>query len=291
VVNTQVTESVVNDAVSRALAEDLDERGDVTARLVDADVRGALRIVARHDGVLAGSACAIAAFHLVDPNLDVDWRAPDGTHFTAGMVIAQVEGSFRSILTAERTALNFLGHLSGIATMTATFVAAVHAVNPACAVLDTRKTTPQLRVFEKAAVVAGGGTNHRMGLSDAVLIKDNHLGAMSITEGVEKSKSLSPDLEVEVECDTLDQALEAVAAGAEAVLLDNMTPEAVAQAVAAIRGSGGISTRIEVSGGVTLETAPLLAAAGPDCISVGALTHSAVVADFGLDLIRHEARS
>ena len=281
-----VTQELVHDAVSRALAEDLDERGDVTAALIDRGVQGTLRIVARHDGVLAGSACAIAAFQLVDQGLNVNWITRDGETFAKGTVVAEVTGSFRSIVTAERTALNFLGHLSGIATLTAAFVHAVHAVNPKVAVLDTRKTTPQLRVFEKAAVVAGGGTNHRMGLSDAVLIKDNHLGAMSIAEGVARSKELNPDLAVEVECDTLDQAVEAVAAHAEAVLLDNMTAEQVKDCVLAIRNAGGLTTRIEVSGGVNLDTAPLLAAAGPDCISVGALTHSAVVCDFGLDLIR-----
>ena len=173
-----VTQELVHDAVSRALAEDLDERGDVTAALIDRGVQGTLRIVARHDGVLAGSACAIAAFQLVDQDLNVNWITRDGESFAKGTVVAEVTGSFRSIVTAERTALNFLGHLSGIATLTAAFVHAVHAVNPKVAVLDTRKTTPQLRVFEKAAVVAGGGTNHRMGLSDAVLIKDNHLGAV-----------------------------------------------------------------------------------------------------------------
>ena len=286
-----MTAEVVHDAVARALAEDLDERGDVTAALIDEEVQGSLRIVARHDGVVAGSACAIAAFNLVDPDLVVNWIVSDGGRFANGTVIAEVAGCLRSMLTAERTALNFLGHLSGIATLTAAFVDAVHAVNPNCQVLDTRKTTPQLRVLEKAAVLAGGGTNHRMGLSDAVLIKDNHLGALSITEGVERSKQLNPQLDVEVECDTLNQAVEAVAAGAEAVLLDNMTPAQVSDCVAAIRSNGGETTRIEVSGGVTLATAPLLAAAGPDCISVGALTHSSVVADFGLDLIRQEVGS
>ena len=290
-VDAQTMAELTTEAVRRALAEDLDERGDVTAQLIDAEVAGSLRIIARHSGVVAGSACAIAAFTLVDHNLTVHWQCPDGTAFEAGTVIAEITGRFRSIVTAERTALNFLGHLSGIATMTAAFVTAVHAVAPNCQILDTRKTTPQLRVFEKAAVVAGGGTNHRFGLSDAVLIKDNHLGALSIGEAVARSKAIHPELEVEVECDRLDQALEAVAAAADAVLLDNMGPDEVRRCVEAIRAHGGTSTRIEVSGGVTLETAPLLAAAGPDCISVGALTHSSVVADFGLDLIRSNSAS
>ncbi len=289
--NMVVTKELVHDAVLRALAEDVDDRGDVTAALIEKEVQGSLRIVARHSGVLAGSACAIAAFELVDESLTVNWLTSDGETFSKGTVVAQVTGSFRSIVTAERTALNFLGHLSGIATLTAAFVEVVHAVNPQVQVFDTRKTTPQLRALEKAAVVSGGGTNHRMGLSDGVLIKDNHLGAMSIAQGVARSKELNPTLLVEVECDTMDQALEAVAAGAEAVLLDNMTAEQVKSCVIAIRANGGEKTRIEVSGGVTLDTAPLLAAAGPDCISVGALTHSAVVCDFGLDLIRQEVGS
>lgn len=278
----------VSDAVRRALAEDVDERGDVTALLVPSNAVGHLVITGREHGVLAGKACAIVAFAVVDPTLEVTWLVDDGQAVEPGQVVARVSGSFRSILTAERTALNFLGHLSGVATATARFVAAVHAANPSTVVLDTRKTTPLLRVLEKAAVVAGGGHNHRMGLSDAVLIKDNHLGALTVTEGVRRSKALHPDLRVEVECDHVDQALEAVAAGAEAVLLDNMTPDQVRAAVATIRANGGAATTIEVSGGVTLATAPLLAAAGADCISVGALTHSSVVLDFGLDLARED---
>ena len=276
-----VIEAATVDAVRRALAEDVDERGDVTAALVPESARGHLAITAREAGVVAGSRCAITAFAHVDPTLVVAWHCPDGTTIGPGDLVAEVHGSFRSILTAERTALNFLGHLSGIASLTAQFVAAVHEANPNTQVLDTRKTTPLLRTLEKAAVVAGGGKNHRMGLSDAVLIKDNHLGAMSVTEAVRRSK----------ECDMVGQALEAVAAGAEAVLLDNMTPEQVAAAVLAIRSAGGAATRIEVSGGVTLATAPLFAAAGADWISVGALTHSSRVLDFGLDLMTTSASS
>jgi nicotinate-nucleotide pyrophosphorylase (carboxylating) len=276
------------DAVRRALAEDVDERGDVTALLVPEDAVGHLVITGREEGVVAGSACAIAAFALVDPSLAVEWHLPDGAAVHPGQVVASVRGAFRSILTAERTALNFLTHLSGVATATAAVVADVAAANPRTVVLDTRKTTPLLRMLEKAAVRAGGGQNHRMGLSDAVLIKDNHLGALTITEGVARSKALNPHLEVEVECDEVAQALEAVAAGAEAVLLDNMTPAEVGAAVATIRRSGGEAVRIEVSGGVTRATAPAYAAAGADCISLGALTHSSVGLDFGLDLVRED---
>ena len=285
-VGPEAFQRAVDEAVRSALREDLDERGDVTAALVSEDALGTLRIVGREEGIVAGAACAIAAFRQVDASLAIDWKCPDGTVIARGSVIAEINGSFRSILTAERTALNFLGHLSGIATTTARFVEVVSSRNPNCVVLDTRKTTPLLRVLEKAAVVAGGGVNHRFGLSDAILIKDNHLGAMSITEGVERSRVLHPSLAIEVECDTTDQALEAVAAGAEAVLLDNMDAATVSSSVQAIRAAGGTTTRIEVSGGVTLDTAGDLAAAGADCISVGALTHSSVVIDFGLDLVR-----
>ena len=187
----------------------------------------------------------------------------------------EVTGPLRPILTAERTALNFLGHLSGIATLTARFVAAAHAGNPAVQVLDTRKTLPGLRLLEKAAVRAGGGTNHRMGLSDAVLVKDNHLAGITITDAVARARALWPGRMVEIECDTLDQVAEAARAGADAVLLDNMDPAAVVEAVAAgpPRRAGPILT--EVSGGVSLDTIGAYAAAGPDRISVGALTHSA----------------
>ncbi len=197
----------------------------------------------------------------------------------------EVTGALRPILTAERTALNFLGHLSGVATLTARYVAAAHAQNAAVEVLDTRKTTPGLRLLEKAAVRAGGGTNHRAGLSDAVLVKDNHLAGIGITAAVRRARALWPGRTVEVECDTLEQVAEAAGAGADVVLLDNMDPEQVVEAVevAHLGAPGPILT--EVSGGVSLDTIGAYAAAGPDRISVGALTHSAAVLDLGLDLI------
>ena len=200
-----------------------------------------------------------------------------------GDVVATVEGALRSILTAERTALNFLGHLSGIATLTRAYVDTVQAANPATRVLDTRKTTPGLRALEKAAVRAGGGHNHRGSLSEAVLVKDNHLGGATITEAVHRARALWPGRMVEVECDRLDQVDEAVAAGATVVMLDNMGPDLVAEAVSRVR-SAGSNALIEVSGGVTLTSAPALAAAGADVLSAGALTHSAPVLDLGLDL-------
>ncbi len=281
-------EGAARDAVARALAEDLGPLGDLTAMLVPDAARGRARIVARVDGVLAGRLCALEAFAQVDPTLRVDWRVPDGGALVPGSVVAEVAGSFRSILTAERTALNFLCHLSGVATAARRFVDAVTAANPATRVLDTRKTTPGLRVLEKAAVRAGGGWNHRAGLSDAVLVKDNHLGHLGITEAVASARAAWPGHLVEVECDRAEQVVEAVDCGASAVLLDNMTPDQVAQCVALVRArtahSPG-SILVEASGGVTLDSAPAYAAAGADLVSVGAITHSAPVLDLGLDLV------
>ena len=202
------------------------------------------------------------------------WRHGDGGHRRVA-----------PILTAERTVLNFLGHLSGIATLTQRFVAAAHARNPSVQVLDTRKTTPGLRTLEKAAVRAGGGTNHRANLSDAVLVKDNHLAGATITDAVRRARDLWPGLGVQVECDSLDQVAEAAAAGADALLLDNMSPELVVEAIALARRQAPGPVLTEVSGRVNLDNIGTYAAAGPDRISIGALTHSAVVLDLGLDLI------
>jgi nicotinate-nucleotide pyrophosphorylase (carboxylating) len=276
----------VRDAVVRALAEDLGPDGDLTASLVPETATGRVRVVARADGVFAGRLCAVETFGRVDPGLVVDWRMCDGAWVAPGSVVAEVSGSLRSILTAERTALNFLCHLSGIATSARRFVDAVTAANPATRVLDTRKTTPGLRVLEKAAVRAGGGWNHRASLSDAVLVKDNHLGRLGITEAVASARRSWPGRMVEVECDRPEQVTEAVAAGASAVLLDNMTPSLVSECVALVRARAGAATvLVEASGGVTLASAPAYAAAGADLISVGAITHSAPILDLGLDLV------
>ena len=273
----------VVDAVSRAIAEDVLPLGDLTAGLVPAGRRATVDVVCRGTGVVAGRACAVEAFAQIDPSLVVTWVLPDGSPVVPGDVVATVEGPLRSILTAERTALNFLGHLSGVATLTRAYVDAARTGNPATRVLDTRKTTPGLRALEKAAVRAGGGVNHRGSLSEAVLVKDNHLGGATIGEAVARATRQWPGRMVEVECDRLDQVAEAVAAGATVVLLDNMDPDAVAEAVALVRSSGSTAL-IEVSGGVTLTSAPALAAAGADLLSAGALTHSAPVLDLGLDL-------
>jgi nicotinate-nucleotide pyrophosphorylase (carboxylating) len=291
--------AAVREAVARALAEDLLPMGDITAGLLPphAIARGA--IVSRAPGVLAGRAAAAEAFHQVDPTVQLHWDLDDGATLVAGSVVVEVSGALRSVLTAERTALNFLCHLSGVATLTGRYVAAVSGPSGAAAlgtgglatrVLDTRKTTPGLRAMEKAAVRAGGGANHRGSLSEGVLIKDNHLAAISIAEAVERARARWPGRMVEVECDTAEQVKEAVAAGATMVLLDNMTPEEVSACVALAdpegAGPGRRPVALEVSGGVTLDNAPAYAAARPDFVSVGALTHSAPALDLGLDLER-----
>jgi nicotinate-nucleotide pyrophosphorylase (carboxylating) len=275
--------AAVVDAVTRAIAEDLLPLGDLTAGLVPPDRRAAVDVVSRTDGVVAGRACAVEAFAQIDPAVTVEWLLSDGSTVGPGTVVATVEGPLRSILTAERTALNFLGHLSGIATLTRAYVDAVQAANPATRVLDTRKTTPGLRALEKAAVRAGGGHNHRGNLSEAVLVKDNHLDGATIAEAVQRAGALWPGRMVEVECDRLEQVDEAVAAGATVVMLDNVGPDLVVEAVARVRAAGSTAL-VEVSGGVTLESAPALAAAGADLLSAGALTHSAPALDLGLDL-------
>jgi len=275
----------VREAVARAIAEDVLPLGDLTAALVPAGVTVGLAIVVRQHGVVAGRLCAEETFALMGAGLEVVWHRPDGSSVAPGDVVAEVTGPLQPILTAERTALNFLSHLSGVASLTRRFVDAVTAVNPAVRVLDTRKTTPGLRALEKAAVRAGGGHNHRASLSDAVLVKDNHLAGIGITEAVDKARTMWPGRMVEVECDRPDQVEEACRARATAVLLDNMTPaEAQACAVLARQVAGDGSVLVEVSGGVTLDTAPAYAAAGVDLISVGALTHSSPVLDLGLDL-------
>jgi nicotinate-nucleotide pyrophosphorylase (carboxylating) len=230
--------------------------------------------------VLAGTAVATEVFAQLDPTVTVTWAAADGDTVTAGQRLATVSGPLRSVLTGERSALNFLGHLSGIATLTRAHVDAAAAAGGRCRIRDTRKTTPGLRALEKAAVRAGGGANHRGNLSDAVLIKDNHLRHCGIGEAVARARARWPGAVVEVECDTLDQLLEAKEAGADLALVDNMTPDEVAKAVAIAGGA----LPVEVSGRVTLATVAAYAAAGADLVSVGALTHSAPALDIALDL-------
>ena len=270
--------AAVREVVARALAEDLGPLGDLTASLVPDDATARAEFVARGDGVVAGRLCVLATFAAVDPAVVVTWRLPDGVEVRPGEVIGEVEGRLAAILTAERTALNLLGRLSGIATLTRAYV---RAAQGNARIRDTRKTTPGLRALEKAAVRAGGGANHRGSLSDGILIKDNHLAHLSIAEAVLRSRRRWPGQPVEVECDTLEQVGQAVGAGADMVLLDNMTPGAVADAASLVAGR----CPIEVSGGVTLESVAEYAAAGADFISVGALTHSAPALDVGLDMV------
>jgi nicotinate-nucleotide pyrophosphorylase (carboxylating) len=270
----------VHDAVARACAEDLGPLGDLTAALVPPDAKVAAAVRSRADGVLAGTACATEAFAQVDPAVTVTWHLGDGDGLGRGDVIATVTGPLSSVLTAERTALNFLCHLSGVASLTRRFVDAVGAANPACRVWDTRKTTPGLRALEKAAVRAGGGVNHRGSLSDFVLVKDNHLAGLTIAEAVGRAHERWPARTVEVECDRLEQVTEAVAAGAGLVMCDNMTPTQVADSVALAAGRA----LIEVSGGITLDTVAAYAAAGADLISTSVITQSAPALDIGLDL-------
>jgi nicotinate-nucleotide pyrophosphorylase (carboxylating) len=273
----------VVEAVSRALAEDLLPLGDLTAALVPAFTVASVSIVSRAHGVIAGRACVDETFRQLDPAVAVEWTRADGAEVAPGDLVAQVRGPLRAILTGERTALNFLGHLSGVASLTRRFVVAVHQANPATRILDTRKTTPGLRALEKAAVRAGGGHNHRGSLSEAVLVKDNHLGGVSIADAVARARRLWPGRMVEVECDRAEQVDEAVTAGATMVMLDNMGPGQVAECVARVRAAGS-GALVEVSGRMDLDVAPTMAAAGADLISVGALTHSAPVLDLGFDL-------
>ena len=280
----------VRDAVSRALAEDVLPLGDLSASLVPPGAEARFAFVARREGVVAGRLCAVEAFRATDPAICVSWDVPDGTGVSEGDRIASVEGPLGPILTAERTALNFVCHLSGVATLTRTFVDVATAANPAVRILDTRKTTPGLRSLEKAAVRAGGGFNHRGNLSEAVMVKDNHLAGMSITDAVAAALRRWPGRMVEVECEDSAQVVEAVDAGASVVMLDNMSPEQVYVCVGLARGrAAGGHVLVEVSGRVSVETAPDYAKAGVDLISVGALTHSAPVLDIGLDLLDHDA--
>jgi len=268
--------------VAAALAEDLGESNvDVTtASIVDPDLMGEAVVVARKPGVLSGSDAAARVFEMVRPPSRYEALVPDGAHLDAGAAVAKVSGSLSSILTGERTALNFLQRLSGIATMTRRYADAL-APYPNVTLLDTRKTTPGLRSLERAAVRAGGGHNHRDGLWDAILIKDNHVAAAGgVSEAIRRARKAG--LPVEVEVDTLEQLAEALDAGAEIVLLDNMTAELMRRAVEITAGRA----RLEASGGMTLDGAVAAARAGVDRISVGALTHSAPALDLSLEVTR-----
>lgn len=269
---------LVDEIVRRALAEDLGDAGDITTdALVPADAHARGVLVAREDCVVAGLPVFAAVFAALDPGVKVSSVVDDGGGVRAGDVVSEVDGPARAILAGERTALNFLQRLSGIATLTRRFVDRA----PGVELRDTRKTTPGLRALEKYAVRVGGGTNHRMGLYDRVLIKDNHVAAAGgVRAAIERVRASRPSLPVEVECETLPQVHEAVEAGADEILLDNMEPETLREAVRIAAGRA----RTEASGGVTLDTASAIAATGVDAISAGALTHSAPAIDFSLEL-------
>jgi len=279
--------TIVREAVGRALDEDLTPLGDLTSALLPTDLRATAAFVVRGDGVLAGSACVTETFRQIDPEVELVWTAADGDRVGPGATVATAAGRFASILTAERTALNFLSHLSGVATLTRRYADAA-AGGGSARIWDTRKTTPGLRSLEKAAVRAGGGANHRGNLSDWVLLKDNHLALMGIAAAVAAAQDRWPGRTVHVECDRLDQALEAVDAGADALLLDNMDPDQVRACVAAIElrcaDAGRRRPLLEVSGEVDLTTVASFAGTGVDLISVGAITKSAPVLDIGLDI-------
>lgn len=278
-------------AVETALAEDLGDRGDITTEVsVPQGIRGAGLIVAQADGVVAGMDAAAMVFSTVDSHLSFEAAVCDGEAVAAGTPLAAVEGAVASILAAERTALNFLGHLSGIATLTSKYVAA--AAPYGAAIRDTRKTLPGLRALEKYAVRAGGGENHRLGLHDAILLKDNHLALMgdalaeALKTAVAKARSLRPQVTVEIEAEDLGQVKEALEAGADVIMLDNMDIATIGSAVDLVGGRA----KLEVSGGVTLGDVAKIAACGVDWISVGIITQGAPPLDIHLEMERGELR-
>lgn len=272
---------VIEPIVRSALLEDLGKAGDLTSdAIVPFDCRATFAFRSRQSGVLAGLDLVAYAFMLVDPSIDINFGRLDGSRVAAGETIARVSGPARGMLAAERTALNFLCHLSGIATATAEIVEAVRGQK--ARIVCTRKTTPGLRALEKYAVRAGGGANHRFGLDDAVLIKDNHIAiAGDIRTAIERARAaVGHMVKVEVEVDTLDQLEIALGAGVDAILLDNMSVKQLTRAVAMVDGRA----TTEASGRITPATAPAVAATGVDLISVGWLTHSAPILDIGMDV-------
>jgi len=273
---------MIDDAVMRALAEDLGQAGDITsAACIPADAMSRAALSSRRAGVIAGVDLALAAFRLVDKDIETKVVNGDGARVDDGDIVMRVEGPSRGILTAERVALNFLGRLSGVATQTALYVDAVAGTHAKIAC--TRKTTPGLRAFEKYAVRCGGGSNHRFGLYDAVMIKDNHIvAAGGIAEAMRASKAAVGHMTaIEIEVETLEQLEEALEHGARIILLDNMSLDDLSLAAALNKGRAVL----EASGGVTLDSVAAIARTGVDVISSGAITHSAPCLDLGLDFI------
>ncbi|WP_434993898.1 carboxylating nicotinate-nucleotide diphosphorylase [Arthrobacter sp. Ld5] len=281
---------LIDAVVAAALAEDA-PWGDLTCQaLIDADQRATATITAREPGVLCGTAAIEAAMRLTDPRIRVAFPRTDGAVFAAGDTLAEITGPAAGILTAERTALNIAQRLSGIATLTRAFVDA--AAGTRARITDTRKTTPGLRVLERWAVRCGGGSNHRAGLSDAVMVKDNHLALLAVdgpdalTEALRSARSRLPHtVHIEVEVDRLDQLDPVLAAGVDTIMLDNFAPADLAEGVRRIDSRA----LVEASGNVRLDTVPAIAATGVDIISVGALTHSVRALDLGLDFVAHRS--
>ncbi|MEI6714139.1 MAG: carboxylating nicotinate-nucleotide diphosphorylase [Verrucomicrobiota bacterium] len=272
-----------HDHIALALAEDIGS-GDLTSRYFVDQRIGRARLFAKEPSVAAGVEVAAETFTRVDPSISIKVNAPSGTHLRTGHTVLEVEGPLPSLLTAERVALNFLQHLSAIATLTSRFVDLVAGTR--AQILDTRKTIPGLRLLEKAAVVAGGGTNHRMGLYDMVMVKDNHLAAGTTPEqlqaAITKFRAEHPNIRVELEADTLDQVRSFLnMQGVDMILLDNMTLEEMRTAVQINAGK----VLLEASGGVSLNTVAAIASTGVDRISIGALTHSAGSIDFSMELL------
>lgn len=273
---------LIEPVVRAALAEDLGRAGDVTAMAcIDADARLSVAFATRKAGVVSGLACARLALNALDPEARFEILADDGAQVPAGTVLARAEANARAVLSAERTGLNLLGRMSGIATLTRAYVDAVEGT--AARIVDTRKTTPGLRHLEKYAVRCGGGVNHRFGLDDAILIKDNHIAACGgVAEAVRRARAFAGHLmKVEVEVDGLDQLEDALRHGPDVVMLDNFSLEDLRTAVGLAKGRAVL----EASGGVNLETVRAIAETGVDVISVGALTHSVMSLDIGLDAI------
>jgi len=269
----------LNEFVTGTLAEDLGIGGDVTsAATMRGDARFTAALVAREPIVVAGLDIASAIFRALDPEVEIETIARDGDHIDAGVVLMRIEGNARALLAAERSALNTLQHLSGVATLTRRYVDTIAGTG--ATLIDTRKTIPGLRVLEKYAVRMGGAQNHRMRLDDGVLIKDNHVAACGgVAEAVKRAKAANTGLQVQVEVDRIDQIEPALAAGAERLLLDNMAPPMLREAVALVAGR----VPLEASGGVNLENIRAIAETGVDFISLGRITQSAPAVDIGLD--------
>mgnify|MGYP003632502834 CR=1 FL=1 len=270
---------LIEPVVRMALAEDLGRAGDVTAALIPADTRWTAQAAARKAGVVAGLDCVRLAVRALDPAAEIALEVADGDVVEAGAILARITANARALLSAERTALNLLGHLSGVATLTRAYVEAVAGTGARIA--DTRKTTPGLRALEKYAVAMGGGLNHRFGLDDAILIKDNHIAVCGgVRQAVARARAHAGHLmKIEVEIDRLDQLDDALAEGPDVVMLDNFSLDDLRAAVARTAGRAVL----EASGGVSLQTVRAIAETGAAVISVGALTHSAAALDVGLD--------